>query len=88
MNGLDAIAQALDALRAGRIGAHAFCESVRAQHALFATLPPRYREVMENILERLEASALFTEESCSFSQSDLLEGVQAWLDKARSSTAG
>ena len=30
----------------------------------------------------LVASALFAEESCSFSQQDLLDSLQLWLDKA------
>ena len=34
------------------------------------------------MLNRLESSALFTDESCSFSQQDLLANVQLWLDKA------
>ena len=38
-----------------------------------------------NLLDRLEASALFTEESCSFSRSSLLDHLQAWLDKAGAS---
>lgn len=87
MSGLAAIEQALAAVRAGTLDARAFCAQVRAQEALFASLPPRYREVMESLLERLEASALFTEESCSFSQGDLLDAVDAWLAKARTATA-
>jgi hypothetical protein len=39
--------------------------------------------VLLQLLDRLESSALFTEESCSFSQSDLLGSLQMWLDKAR-----
>jgi hypothetical protein len=31
---------------------------------------------------RLESSALFSEESCSFSQSSLLDQLDAWLAKA------
>ena len=46
-------------------------------------LPPRYSEVLDNLLDRIEASALFSEESCSFSQKDLLGGLQAWAEKAR-----
>lgn len=45
-------------------------------------LPPRYAEVLGNLLDRMEASALFTEESCSFSQKDLLAALHAWADKA------
>lgn len=46
-------------------------------------LPPRFGEVLGNVLDRLESGALFSEESCSFSQKDLLGGLQAWAEKAR-----
>ena len=55
----------------------------RAAQALLQTLPPRYGEVLLNLLDRLESSALFTEESCSFSQKDLLDNLQLWADKAQ-----
>ncbi len=45
-------------------------------------LPARYAEVLGRSLDRIEASALFSEESCSFSQKDLLNGLQAWAEKA------
>ncbi len=47
-------------------------------------LPPRYAQVLGDLLDRIEAGALFSEESCSFSQKDLLAGLQLWADKARS----
>ena len=46
-------------------------------------LPERYGQVLNDQLDRLEAGALFSEESCSFSQKDLLAGLQLWADKAR-----
>ncbi len=52
-----------------------------------AALPPRYGEVWRNLLDRLDSSALFSEESCSFSQRDLLDSLQTWLDKAHSQLA-
>lgn len=45
-------------------------------------LPPRYQQVAEDLLGRLEAGSLFTEESCSFSQKDLTDSLATWLDKA------
>jgi len=33
-------------------------------------------------MDRLESSALFSEESCSFSQRDLIDSLQMWADKA------
>ena len=46
-------------------------------------LPARYGEVLGNLLDRLEAGALFSEESCSFSQKDLLDNLRVWAEKAR-----
>lgn len=46
-------------------------------------LPPRYLEVLERVLTQLESSALFSEESCSFSQQDLLTALGDWLARAR-----
>ena len=57
--------------------------TARAQTQLLAALPPRYTEVLLGLLDRLESSALFSEESCSFSQKDLLDSLQMWVDKAR-----
>jgi hypothetical protein len=61
----------------------AFCAIWRGQHALLAALPERYRAVMEDVLGRLEAGSLFTEESCSFSQQDLYSSLSVWIDKAQ-----
>ena len=58
-------------------------QQARAANTLLQTLPPRYGEVLLNLLDRLESSALFTEESCSFSQKDLVANLQAWADKAQ-----
>lgn len=65
-----------------RINIHQFCQVWRAQTELLATLPPQFAEVMENLLGRMEASSLFIEESCSFSQTDLTAQLRIWLDKA------
>lgn len=72
----------LDALRSDSSTPAAFSQMARAQAGLLAALPPRYAEVLLNLLDRLESSALFAEESCSFSQRDLLDSLQLWLDKA------
>jgi hypothetical protein len=45
-------------------------------------LPARFGEVLGGLLDRLEAGALFSEESCSFSQKDLLDNLRLWADKA------
>ena len=46
-------------------------------------LPARFGEVLGQLLDRLEAGALFSEESCSFSQKDLLSHLEVWAEKAR-----
>ena len=55
----------------------------RQQTALLAALPPRYSDVLLNLLDRLESSALFSEESCSFSQKDLVANLTMWVEKAQ-----
>lgn len=80
---LTTLQESLQALRKNHLSIHDFCRTWRAQSTLLATLPTRYTEVMEDLLGRLEAGSLFTEESCSFSQIDLLANLDVWLDKAR-----
>ena len=79
---LGELQDAFDRLRQGALGIAAFSDQARAQTALLAALPPRYGEVLLQLLDRLESSALFSEESCSFSQRDLFDSLQLWLDKA------
>ena len=79
---LNALGQSLAQLRADALGVAAFCAQARAQEPLLAALPPRYGEVWLGLLDRLESSALFSEESCSFSQSALLDNLELWLQKA------
>ena len=67
----------------GSISASTLNEQARASQALLTALPARYGQVLLQLLDRLESSALFTEESCSFSQSDLRDHLHAWVDKAR-----
>ncbi|WP_119964344.1 hypothetical protein [Simplicispira lacusdiani] len=80
---LAALQSALAAHGRGELSATALGDAARAQQALLAALPPRYGEVLLNLIDRLESSALFTEESCSFSRKDLLDNLQTWMDKAR-----
>lgn len=74
---------ALSQLVAGELLAQAFAHTARQQTALLAALPPRFGEVLHDQLDRLETSALFTEESCSFSQHALTDNLQLWIDKAQ-----
>lgn len=75
--------QQLDAARSGQLPVPALAANWRAQARLLAALPPRYGEVLEQLLTQLESGSLFTEESCSFSQKDLLDSMGTWLEKAQ-----
>ena len=77
------VQDALNAFSQGSLTASALSHTARAQTDLLAALPPRYAEVLHGLLDRLESSALFSEESCSFSQKDLVASLQLWVDKAR-----
>lgn len=85
---LNALDRSLAQLRADALGVAAFCAQARAQEPLLAALPPRYGEVWLGLLDRLESSALFSEESCSFSQSALLDNLDMWLQKAKEKLSG
>lgn len=87
MQDIDAIQSDLERLRGGQLGVQDFSSRLRGHEALLATLPERYRAVLADLLDRLESSALFSEESCSFSQSGLLDNLQLWIDKARAQLA-
>jgi hypothetical protein len=72
----------LHALKDKTMHVHQFCTLWRAQAALFQALPAQYQRVADDVLVRLESGSLFTEESCSFSQEDLLANLSVWCDKA------
>lgn len=84
---LATLTEALQAFERGDHTAATLSTLARQQTALLAALPPRYGEVLLNLLDRLESSALFSEESCSFSQKDLVANLQMWVEKARSALA-
>ena len=80
---LQALEDALLRLQDGSITAAALNEQARAAQVLLGALPERYGQVLLQLLDRLESSALFTEESCSFSQTDLHTHLHGWIAKAR-----
>ena len=82
MRELQALRSAFERLHSGELKAHAFTEQAASHSALFAALPPRFKDVWQDLMTRLESGALFDAESCSFSQSDLHESIRLWLDKA------
>ena len=73
----------LGQFRDGSLRASALSDSARSQSTLLQALPPRYTEVLHDLLNRLESGALFSEESCSFSQQALVDNLQMWADKAQ-----
>ena len=79
---LDTLQNTLDACRRSQLRATELAAQWRSQ-AVPLPLPPQFGEVLHGLLDRLEASGLFSEESCSFSQSGLLDNLQQWLDQAR-----
>jgi hypothetical protein len=81
---LDNIKTKLAQFQAGGIRATELTDAARAALVLASSLPPQFGEVLNNILDRLGSSALFTEESCSFSQTGLLENLEVWISKAES----
>lgn len=74
--------QSLQACERGELSAPLLSQQWRSDAAALA-VPERFHEVLGQLLDRLEASALFSEESCSFSQKDLLASLKLWADKAR-----
>ena len=80
---LATLAQALQAFERGDHTAATLSTLARQQATLLTALPPRYSDVLLNLLDRLESSALFSEESCSFSQKDLVANLTMWVEKAQ-----
>lgn len=80
---LAALGGALQQLRSDTLGVPAFSHLAQNQTGLLAALPPKFATVLQQLLDRLESAALFSEESCSFSQKELLDSLQQWLDHAQ-----
>lgn len=80
---LQDMARHFDALQSGQMSIAAFSTHARQEQALLQALPDKFTVVLLGLLDRLESSALFAEESCSFSQKDLYDSLQLWLDKAQ-----
>jgi hypothetical protein len=67
---------------ADQLRTNTLVQTARESQALVSALPEQYKRVLNDILDRLESGALFTEESCSFSQRDLLGSLMLWTEKA------
>jgi hypothetical protein len=84
----DPLAASIAAFRSGQLPADQLTATWRAAAARWPGLPPRYAAVLEKLLAPLEASALFSEESCSFSRTDLADSLAQWLQHARAAAPG
>jgi hypothetical protein len=84
----DTLAASIAAFRTGQLPADQLTATWRAAAATWPGLPPRYAAVLEKLLAPLEASALFSEESCSFSRTDLADSLAQWLQHARAAAPG
>lgn len=85
----DSLRLAIERLRRGSLSAGQFVALWRNDTGpLLAELPPRYAEVLDGLLMRLESAALFSEESCSFSRTELVDNLSLWLEKAEAYIAG
>lgn len=81
---LSALTPTLAAFSSGQLPLHELASQWRqAAQAHQPALPDRYKEVLERVLSQLESSALFTEESCSFSQGDMVAALGDWLQRAQ-----
>jgi hypothetical protein len=81
---LTALPSTLEAYLEGALSADDLARIWRdASQAHEPALPERYLDVLERVLNQVESSALFTEESCSFSQTDLVGILVDWLVRAR-----
>lgn len=81
---LSALPATLDDFKRGSLSVSELARIWReAAQAHQPALPQRYQDVLERVLSQLESAALFTEESCSFSQADMAAALGDWLAKAR-----
>ena len=81
---LSTLPATLDDFKLGYLSLHDLARSWRDAAQLHEpALPQRYVDVLERVLNQLESAALFTEESCSFSQADMVAALGDWLAKAR-----
>lgn len=77
-----ALEAALQAYELDRLSGGALCAAFRNTARHWPGLPPRFLTVLETLLQPLESSALFSEESCAFSRHDLAASLRPWLQAA------
>ncbi len=79
---LSRMTAALDACTRGELPPNDMIQLWR-RGAATLPLPEKFGVVLADLLDRIEASALFSGESCSFSQQGLFDNLQLWAGKAR-----
>lgn len=88
MSGIAELLQELDASlrchRAGSLDMEALITLWRGRAAATPDLSDTARKWLEQLLMRCESSRLFSEDSCSFSRTDILAALESWLDAVRS----
>lgn len=67
----------------GEVGIPVFSQQAMDLCLQCTELPPQYAKVLQGLLDRLEAGAAFSEESCSFSQTEIYKALHTWLEKAK-----
>jgi len=77
-----ALEDALQAFENDRMSGGDLCARFRACAQHWPGLPNRFTAVLETLLQALESSALFSEESCAFSRHDLAASLRQWLQAA------
>ncbi|MFH1813728.1 MAG: hypothetical protein ABIF28_06090 [Pseudomonadota bacterium] len=77
------LGSSLDDFEAGRIDMDALIAIWRRLGVEDANLPAKWREVLDGLLMRLESARLFSQDSCSFSRSELLATMREWLARAQ-----
>lgn len=83
-NTLSLIPLSLEAFAEGAISLDDLARALRdAAQGHEPTLPDRYLDVLERLLNQLESAALFSEESCSFSRTDMIAALVEWLARAQ-----
>lgn len=83
-NTLSLIPLSLEAFAEGAISLDDLARALRdAAQEHEPTLPDRYLDVLERLLNQLESAALFSEESCSFSRTDMIAALVEWLARAQ-----
>ena len=77
------LGRSLDDFEAGRIDMDALIATWRLHGVADANLPAKWREVLDGLLMRLESARLFSQDSCSFSRSELLATMREWLARVQ-----